>query len=149
MKSAGAKLDERLVERVSFRGHPMVRALHPRTIEVTREDHLTERGDCIIGVGADKGCSDLDSRVRTALRDGSARVRFRIVVGAREFEFEGSGDAGLTLEDPREMVIRTTGFVSGRTLAVRAGASAADIPREMVTSLQRPDAVGRLELEVL
>ena len=53
---------------VEFRGHPMVRSSHPTTVEVTTEDYLTENGECIIGVGADKGCAGLSGAVKERLR---------------------------------------------------------------------------------
>ena len=60
-------------EAIGFRGHPMVRSLHPTTIEVTTESHLTEKGDCIIGVGATKGCLQLSEEVKEgAQKEGFA-----------------------------------------------------------------------------
>ena len=126
----------------------MVRALHPRTIEVTTEAHLTERGDCIIGVEADKGCSGLDPKFREALRTPGSRVSFRILVGGEEFRLSGRGNPELTTSDPREMVIRKTGFVSARTVAVGADKAACDLPRSMVARLTRPETRGWLEMEV-
>ena len=43
------------------RGHPLVLGTHPTTFEVTCEKHLTENGNCIIGVAADKGCAGLSA----------------------------------------------------------------------------------------
>ena len=47
-------------DEILFYGHPNVRCLHQRTIEVTTDSHLTLRGDCIIGVRASKACKDLN-----------------------------------------------------------------------------------------
>ncbi|HID73268.1 TPA: DUF371 domain-containing protein [Candidatus Micrarchaeota archaeon] len=44
---------------VTARGHPNIRAEHETTFEVTTEPSLTPRGDCIVGVQADKAASDL------------------------------------------------------------------------------------------
>ncbi len=133
---------------VTFRGHPMVRSTHPTTIEVTTEGRLTENGDCIIGVGASKGCGQLDARVRERLRRKETRVTLRILVGSRSFEVWAAGDPRLELSHPHDMVIRRSEFVSDRTLAVRSSAAAKDVPRDMVRMLRDPDTVGRLELEV-
>jgi len=48
-------------------GHPNVRALHPTTFEVTTEPSLSPAGDCIIGVCADRGASDLNPDLKTLL----------------------------------------------------------------------------------
>ena len=134
---------------VEFRGHRMVRSTHPTTIEVTTEEYLTEDGDCIIGVGASKGCAGLEPRVKEAIRSRGSRVRVRIVVDALSFEVRAFGDPRLRLSDPYELVVRRSGFVSDRTMATGADASSRDIPREMVRLLRRPDVKGRMEIEVV
>jgi uncharacterized protein len=140
--------DMKVRESILFRGHPMVRALHPTTIEVTTESHLTERGDCIIGVSASKGCAQLNDDVKLALRSAQARVSISIVTEGHRFEFKARGDPSLVLSDEHDMVIRKSDFVSERTLALGADASAKDVPRGLVRVLRDPRAVGRLELEV-
>jgi len=138
----------RVVERVVFHGHPMVSALHPRTIEVTTEEHLTERGDCIIGVGADKGCAGLSSEAKRALRVRGAELKFRILVGGESFEVNASGDPALTLTHPKDIVLRRSSFVTERTIAVRANHAAVDMPRTMVKMLRLVGTRGLLEIVV-
>lgn len=137
-----------LIEEVRFRGHPLVRSSHPTTIEITTEEYLTENGDCIIGVGATKGCAQLDDRIKDALRRSSSSVTFRIVVGSLSFSVKARGDSRLELSHPHDMVIRRSDFVSDRTLAVRADAAARDIPRDLVHLLKDPTTEGRLEIGV-
>ncbi len=134
--------------RVGFHGHPMVKSLHETTIEITTEEHLTERGDCIIGVGAEFGCADLDGRLKSALRQEGANVHFKILAGDLVFDMEAHGDSRLELTHPHDMVIRKSDFVSDRTLAVGASAAAKDLPREIVEILKDPLAKGFLEIEV-
>jgi hypothetical protein len=136
------------MEMVLFRGHPMVRSTHPTTIEVTTDDHLTERGDCIIGVGASKACAQLDSRVRRGLMRRNSSVVIRILVGGYSFQVKAAGDPRLDLSHPHDMVIRKSDFVSDRTLAIRADAAAKDIPRPMVRLLRDPTTMGKMEIEV-
>ncbi|MDG6921647.1 MAG: DUF371 domain-containing protein [Nitrososphaerota archaeon] len=135
-------------DEVSFRGHPMVRSTHATTMEVTTEGHLTEKGDCIIGVEADKGCSGISEAVREGLQRPGAKVTIKIRVGGRTFQATACGDARLELSHPHDIVIRKSGFVSDRTLAVGASAAAKDIPRYMVRLLRNPATTGTLEIEV-
>ena len=139
---------EMLKEMDEFRGHPLVRSFHPTTIEVTTEDYLTENGDCIIGVGASKGCAQLNARLKESIRGKGANMVIRIVVGTLSFEVKARGDPRLSLSHPHDIVIRKSDFVSDRTLAVRADVASRDIPREMVRLLKNPATVGRLEIEV-
>lgn len=139
---------ETLKETVSFKGHRMVRSTHPTTIEITTEEHLTEQGDCIIGVGADKGCSGIDPRVRHGIRTPGAAVKLTIQVGGESYGLTARGDAGLSLSHPHDIVVRKSDFLSDRTLAVGSSASARDLPRKMVRLLQDPAAQGTLVIEV-
>jgi uncharacterized protein len=133
---------------VTFRGHPMVRSLHPTTIEVTTDEHLTVNGDCILGVAADKGCAGLSEAVREALKVDGAPVTIKLVAGSLSFSVRASGDARLELTHPADMVLRKSDFISDRTLAVRADAAAKDLPRNLVDALKDPRTVGYLEIEV-
>jgi uncharacterized protein len=126
----------------------MVRSSHPTTIEVTTEEYLTENGDCIVGVGASKGCEGLDEKLKAGLRREGSRVTIRLLVGAEAFTITARGDPGLPLSHPHDMVIRKSGFVSDRTLAVDADAAARDIPRRLVAMLKDPRTTGKLEIAV-
>jgi len=136
------------MEEIRFKGHSMVRATHERTIEITREEHLTARGDCIIGVGAAKGVARLSPSTRRALRSDGARVVFTIVTPGGRFSFSARGSKDLSLQSPIDMVIRKSSFVCGRTVAIQADSSANEIPRGVVEALKSPDAVGVLRIEV-
>ena len=127
----------------------MVRSMHPTTIEVTTEEYLTEEGDCIIGVGASKGCAGLDDGVKERIREEGSKVTVRLVVGEETFELKARGDPRLRLSHPHDLVIRKSDFVSDRTLAVGADASARSIPRKLVSLLKDPRTTGRMEIEVL
>jgi hypothetical protein len=135
-------------DEVEFFGHPMVRSAHPTTIEVTKDPRLTINGDCIIGVRADKGLSNLSGGVRDALRTEGSRVTFTIEVPDHSFAFQAFGTDSLTLESTHEMVIRRSTYVCGRTLAVKASAAAKDIPRALVQTLRSPETRGLLRIEV-
>jgi uncharacterized protein len=134
---------------VTFRGHPLVKGTHPTTIEVTTEGHLTEKGDCIIGVSASTGCSGLREETKRALQTAESEVLLTIRVGENEVSLRARGDPGLTLTHPHDIVIRRSGFLSDRTLAVGADQAAVDLPRRMIQLLRNSSALGELEIGVL
>ena len=135
-------------DEVEFYGHPMVRSRHRNTIEVTRDPNLTISGDCIIGVRADKGLSDLSGDVRDSIRLDGSELLITIEVPPESFVVRAAGSSLLSLEDSHEMVLRKTEFISPRTLAIRADAAAKDIPRRMVENLRSPECRGLLRIEV-
>jgi uncharacterized protein len=137
-----------VAEEIPFVGHVMVRATHERTIEITTEEHLTPRGDCIIGVGAAKGVALLSPSMKKALRSDEARVRLTVVAPGGKFSFGARGSKDLSFDSATDMVIRASGYVCGRTLAIRADSSARAIPRDLVRSLKSPEAAGLLRIEV-
>lgn len=133
---------------VGFFGHANIRSLHPRTIEITRDSDLTPGGDCVVGVGADRACSDIPAEMGDRLRDPHARVEIAIRVGKMIFELAGRGDPAISLTHTRDIVMRQSGFVCPRTLAVGCDAASDSVPREMVSALRDPDARGTLSIRV-
>jgi len=147
LEEAG-KARARTTEEVAFFGHAMVRGIHQKTMEITTEEHLTPRGDCIIGVGASKGLSQLSPQVKRALRSDLARARITIVTPGGKYSFAAWGSRELSFESETDMVIRRSSFVCGRTLAIRADSSASEIPRDLLGTLKSPEAAGLLRIEV-
>ena len=39
--------------------HANVIGSHKTTIEITKDNYLTKKGDCIVGINSSKGCIDL------------------------------------------------------------------------------------------
>lgn len=133
---------------MGFFGHESVRALHGRTIEVTRERALTPAGDCVVGVGASCACAGLPGALKERLRDARAEVRVEIAVAGLSFGLRGRGDPALALSDARDIVLRRSTYACPRTLAVECDAASDSVPREMVRALRVPGARARLSIEV-
>lgn len=132
-------------ERIICWGHENVRATHRSTLEFTKEDFLTPRGDCILCIKADKGINDLSEEFKKALKSGK-RLRIKIKVDGVEDELTAWGDERLILEHPTSMVIRKSEYVDSRTLALRADKAARDIKREIVEKLRNPEQRAIIEL---
>jgi len=132
---------------IRFKGHPNIKATHSTTIEITKESWLTPKGDCIIGISADKACIDLSSELKESIRKAS-KLKLTIVVGDKSFQFFAHGAQGLELSDKTSIVIRKSNFVSSRTLAIRSEAAASDVPRDIIECLKKGEA-GMLVIEAL
>jgi uncharacterized protein len=131
---------------VIFRGHHNVLSYHKKSIEITRENEISLRGDCIIGVGSNKGCGNLDQRLRDALRKNGTRVNIEIIVDNMSFVISGRGDSELTASDTKDIVIRKSNFCCPRTVSVFCDKAASDIPGGMVRELRNPAAKGLLRI---
>jgi len=119
-------------------GHKNVKATHRSTLEITKENYLTPRGDCIICVKANKGLKELSDEIKEALKSGK-KVKIRITADDIVDEVEAVGDERLTFENEISMVVRKSEYVDGRTLAIRANKAARDIKRELVEKLKNPE----------
>ena len=126
-------------------GHKNVKATHRSTLEITKENYLTPRGDCIICIKANKGLKELSDEIKEALKSGK-KVKIRITADDIVDELEAVGDERLTFENEISMVIRKSEYVDGRTLAIRANKAARDIKRELVEKLKNPEQMVVVEI---
>ncbi|HJT09828.1 MAG TPA: DUF371 domain-containing protein [Candidatus Nitrosotalea sp.] len=133
---------------IPFHGHENIRSLHPKTIEITTESHLTTNGDCIVGVNASSGCNDLPEKLKALLQNSKSDVNCTILVKDMRFKIKGKGSDKLTLTNPHDIVIRKSFFVCPRTLATNCDVASDLIPRQIVKALQNPDAQGIFVIEV-
>ena len=136
----------RIAEVIQALGHPKISAKHPTTLEITKEDRLTERGDCIIATCASKGCVDLSTEFSKLMRNNETHVTLRMEAGNRIETIHGRGDARLALDHPRDMVARKSNYVCHRTIMILADKSASDLDRELVRVLRDPRTRIRIEL---
>jgi hypothetical protein len=135
-------------EEIHFHGHRNIQALHKSTLEVTKDEYLTLRGDCIIGVRADKACKDIDEKIKARLRMDEAIVKVIIAVNSLEFSFYAKGSSKLPLSDHSSIVIRKSTYTCDRTLAIKSSAAAIDIPRYIIDLLKDENNKGVMIISV-
>ncbi len=123
---------------IKFRGHPNVSARHRTTLQITKDEHITRRADCVIGVMASHAAKDIPEWLKSYLRSGGELI-LEIVVAGEIFKVSGRGSPKLKLDHPTDMVVRKSDYVDGRTLMVNADKAAADLPRHLVDHLKRTE----------
>jgi len=129
---------------IEFFGHKNIRSNHKNTIEITKESHLTPRGDCIVGVSANSSCKDLPEELKNKLKNPENTIEFLFKVEDIEFSLKGKGHSNLTLTHQEDIVLRKSDFTCPRTLSVKCDKASDLVPREMVTKLQNPKTKGLL-----
>jgi len=120
-------------------GNENVTATHETTIEITKEEDLSRKGDCIIAVGANRAVQDLNQSFKEKLRKDHAKISIFIQVGEVSETIRACGNSRLLLNHPRDIVIRKSGFICSRTLAIHADKSANGLSRELVKKMQDPE----------
>jgi uncharacterized protein len=125
-------------EHIMAFGHENIQAIHPSTLMFTKEKHLSNTGDCIVGVAADKAGTDLNQKFKDTLRKPNAKLTIIIEAGGLTDQIIAFGSSKLTLTNQNDLVIRKSDYVSDRTLAIHADKSSNDLQRALVEKLKNP-----------
>ncbi len=118
------------------RGHGNIKATHASTLEITKQDFVTETGDCIILVASELGASDLPDDMKEALKRRDAVVYLEIWVDEFYDKVLGKGSPELVLSAD-SMVFRISDYIDPRTVMIKANKSARDINRELINELKK------------
>ncbi len=87
-------------------------------------------------MNATKGAIDLNSKFKEIARKENAKITVTIEAdGVREV-VRARGNPRLSFTHPTDLVIRKSGYVCGRTVAVRADKAASDLSRKLVEKMQ-------------
>ena len=119
-------------------GHRNIQAVHPSTLMLTKEKHLSETGHCIIAVAADKAAADLGDEFKEKLKKPNAKLTVIIDIDGLIQQVNAWGSPKLVLTHPTDIVIRKSDYVSDRTLAICADKSSNDLAREFIEKLKNP-----------
>jgi hypothetical protein len=133
---------------IRFRGHQNVLGTHRNTLEITMDQNISRRADCIIGVEASCGCAGLNAEIKNHIK-AAGHLQFEIFIKGLSYVFTGRGSPDLGLLDPHEMVFRKSNFVSSRTAAISCSAAAINVPRDIIRLLQNPQNFGVMKILAL
>jgi len=129
-------------------GHRNIQATHETTLEITKENELSKKGDCIIAVSADKAVADLSLEFRESLRKENAKMTMLIEAGGIVEVVNAFGSPRLILAHPTDIVVRKSSYVCSRTLAIKADKAAWGLSRKLVERLRDPKQKVRITLTV-
>ncbi len=135
------------VETVKAHGHPNIRGTHRSTIEITREEELTPRGDCIIGVGADKAINDLSPEFLETLKNDDAVLIAILSTSSYRDTILAQGSRNLILDSNEKIIIRKSSYIEPSTLGIKSNKAARDINRGLINELRNPNKL--LEVKLL
>jgi hypothetical protein len=132
----------------SAHGHKNVLATHKTTFEVTKEETLTKQGDCIIAVESTRAAADLPFEFKEAARKEDARITVTVRAGEHKETVKAKGSPKLSFTHTTDLVVRKSGYVCGRTLAINADKAASDFSRKLVEKLKDPNQEVKVTLTV-
>jgi hypothetical protein len=109
-------------------GHPSIRATHRKTLELTRDQEITERATCVVGVA-----TRLDE---DALAELHGAVALTLATGDESVTVRGRLNPAFQPGDP--LVARRAPDVTRNAVIVEADTAAEDLPRSFVERLAQP-----------
>ncbi|MFP3256219.1 MAG: DUF371 domain-containing protein [Candidatus Nanopusillus acidilobi] len=121
---------------IKARGNKLIKATHKSTLEITKDNFLTERGDCIIGINANYSVKDLPEDLKDHLLN-EGKIKIVIKVDDLIDDIIAYGSKNLLLTNDRSIVIRKSNYIDDRTLAINSNKSAIDIDRKLIEELRK------------
>jgi hypothetical protein len=116
-------------------GHPNITCTHDTTIELTKDQSLTLKGNCILGLYSSKSCRDLTNKTKNLIQKGK---KFKITVISDELNdyFFGYGHKDLTLTNQTDLVFRKSNYICDRTVLINCTKSALELKRELIKKIK-------------
>lgn len=137
-----------IIEELHARGHPNILGTHKMTFEITKDQDLSSRGDCVIGVNANKSARELDSRFKQACTRTNSKITLQLEAKGFTETIHGFGSEHLTFTHPHEIVGRRSSFISDRTIIIRSDKAASDINRRLIHVLKSSETELNITIRV-
>lgn len=124
-------------------GHENMRANHETTFEFSKDDFVTWRGNCIVGIKATFKKEDLQKVGEEVGPNG--KLLIKISVG--DLTEEIIAEYNEFYDEDHEFVVRRSDFLDKRTLAVNTNKASIDFSDELRKKLKNPKT--KILVEVL
>ena len=126
-----------ILEKISAYGHENILCTHKTTIELTKENSITKRGNCILGIKATKSCIDLNPILKKYIKK-EKKIKVSIKVENLTDSFYGFGNKYLTLLDNKDLVFRKSDYICDRTVLINCSKSSNNLSRKLIKKLKNP-----------
>lgn len=124
----------------SVTGHENILSEHKSTIEFTKDNYLTKKGDCILGVNT---IGDFEQLKNLNF------AKCEIIVSIEKLKDKFCGFINTDFSSKTQLVIRRSSYVDSRTGIILANKSAKDIDRRIVNKLQKPSSTAKITIKPL
>ncbi len=131
---------EYAIEVVKARGHKNITGKHKTTFEITRDTYLTPKGDCIIGVSADKALSHFSEKFKNIIRNDDSILIIILESGNYSDIVLAHGSKSLTYASDQKIIVRKSTYIDDATACIRSTKAAIDIDRRLINVLKNPNA---------
>ena len=116
-------------------GHPNILGTHKTTLEFTKDNELSLKGDCIVGVKADFELKKIKQFIKNS-RNKKISITIKTISTTKKIKDMISAELNLNFDDDKEFIIRKTDFASERTFAKKANKAAFELNRNLIDYLK-------------
>ena len=109
-------------------GHENITAKHKTTLEFTKSNELSLKGNCIIGVKADFSIKEIKRFIESL----GNNKKIIITIAENKIIEKINAEINSDFNSGIEMVIRKSGFIDKRTFAIKADKGACDLRGELI-----------------
>ena len=114
-------------------GHPNILSTHKTTLEFTKDDEVSLKGDCIVGVNADFDLEKIKGFIRH-LKNKNIEIT---ITANKNIQDKINAEVNTIFGSNKEFVIRKTNFISDRTFATRSNKAAFELNRQLIDFLKK------------
>ena len=136
-------------EEIIAYGHENITAKHRTTFEITKDEEISIRADCIIGVRCNKSLSELDEDFKNELKNDETILKIIIKVDNITEHVIAHGSKKLVLSDNRDIVVRKSNYIDKRTLAINSNKAAKDLDRRIIERIKNRNKRIKILLYIL
>ncbi|MHA1953053.1 MAG: DUF371 domain-containing protein [Candidatus Heimdallarchaeaceae archaeon] len=129
-------------------GHKNITATHKTTLEFTKDESLTLKGDCILGVNSSCNLINFPLELKERIRSPKTRILIHLQVGKYTDVIEGCGDSRLELSDEHAIIIRKSNFICSRTLMIKSDKAARDVNNKIIKSMKDPSIKMKITIQI-
>lgn len=119
-------------------GHQNISATHKTTLEFTKDNEISTKGDCIIGVNADFDSTKLGQLIKK-IKNKNITIAIQTISKNKKYKKIKEtifAEINPKFDDDREFVIRKTDFISERTFAINSNKAAFGLNRDLINYLK-------------
>jgi len=134
-------------EEIIAYGHPDIRATDNTGFDIIKSETPEKYRKAIIAVKANKGCRDFSTKFKHSLKYAK-KIEITIQAGGEEDKIIAFGSPALILSSSQEIAIRKDDRIDGKTAAILANKSAAELSQDLLEKLRDPKTEIKIILEI-
>lgn len=126
-----------IIEKIYAYGHQNISCTHKTTIEITKDNSITNRATCILATNASKACFDLNEELKRLIFC-EKKIKVKIKVDNISDTFFGFGHKNLKLLSHKDLVFRKSDYICDRTVLIKCSKSSNELDSNIIEKMKIP-----------